>query len=496
MAPDDRDHTFEKALARHLRPDSTGDMTDDADAAHPGAEVLAAYHERLLAPEQMILWKGHIASCERCQQILAHLEATDEIMIEDTREEPRSQNVLPMLAAELAEPEHAPVPAASPARAADRWSRRFKMRSGANWRWLAPAGALAAGLLLWISFHEANAPSFQLARNQKMTTPAAGPAALPEAPPPAKKEAASTSTYATDAVTRPSTEPRSRVSRESEALRRDESALLDEKRSTARKADKPAAPSQKPSPPLSSVEADHGARSANVIAGAVNGGGGKAGDVTDEEMQLQKQAPASVSASNEFKNQRTDNLDGAANQLKSETLAKAKTASAAAAGQQASQTVAVESATQQPMPTGKDVTKLSAAQAQTERVANVRHMNASMAATIPAPGGAVLWSAGQAGIIRHSTDAGATWTVQTSGVVADLLAGSSPSDQVCWIVGRSGTILRTTDGGAHWQKIRAPVTDDFLAVFAVDAQQASISLAQATYQTKDGGKTWTKLLPE
>ena len=75
MAPDDRERNFDKALARHLRPHAPG----GADASHPDAELLAAYHERLLAPEQMISSKEHIAGCSRCQQILAQLEAKSRI---------------------------------------------------------------------------------------------------------------------------------------------------------------------------------------------------------------------------------------------------------------------------------------------------------------------------------------------------------------------------------------------------------------------------------
>jgi photosystem II stability/assembly factor-like uncharacterized protein len=86
--------------------------------------------------------------------------------------------------------------------------------------------------------------------------------------------------------------------------------------------------------------------------------------------------------------------------------------------------------------------------------------------------------------------------LQLSGVRTDLLGGSAPSEKVCWIVGGAGTILRTTDSGAHWQKLPAPVQDDIRAVFAVDAHSATVSLTNGSYQTTDGGATWTKLAPE
>jgi hypothetical protein len=116
--------------------------------------------------------------------------------------------------------------------------------------------------------------------------------------------------------------------------------------------------------------------------------------------------------------------------------------------------------------------------------------------TIAAPGGRVSWQVGQAGVIEFSSDAGKTWTLQSSGVTTDLLAGSAPSGRICWIVGRAGTILRTTDAGAHWQKIRPPVQDDIRTVVAEDARRATVSLADGSYQTTDGGATWNKLAPE
>jgi hypothetical protein len=53
MAPDDRDRTFEKALSRHLRPGAS-------QPACPDAEVLAAYHDQLLSPQQMLSIEQHI----------------------------------------------------------------------------------------------------------------------------------------------------------------------------------------------------------------------------------------------------------------------------------------------------------------------------------------------------------------------------------------------------------------------------------------------------
>jgi photosystem II stability/assembly factor-like uncharacterized protein len=63
-------------------------------------------------------------------------------------------------------------------------------------------------------------------------------------------------------------------------------------------------------------------------------------------------------------------------------------------------------------------------------------------------------------------------------------------------VGRDGTILLTTDKGKHWKKVTPPTEDDLRSVFAVNARQATVSLANGTFQTTDGGATWSKLPPE
>jgi len=78
MAPDERDRSFDKAVARHLRADSS--LQDSANSLSrsvgptgecPGPETLAAYHERSLFPEEMNSWKEHIVGCASCQTILS-----------------------------------------------------------------------------------------------------------------------------------------------------------------------------------------------------------------------------------------------------------------------------------------------------------------------------------------------------------------------------------------------------------------------------------------
>jgi len=152
MPAEDRDRLFEKALARHLR-------SDAAAADHsvcPDAERLAAYHERLLSLEEMSATKNHVVSCARCQEILAQLEAPQAANELGNREEPlvaggalsrRVEN-------EIAKETSAAVPVPSLAKKrAD--VAPFHVKKSSRLRWAAaPAGAIAAALLLWIGIRE------------------------------------------------------------------------------------------------------------------------------------------------------------------------------------------------------------------------------------------------------------------------------------------------------------------------------------------------------
>ena len=165
MPAEDRDRLFEKALARQLRAESGA-----GDSACPDAEVLSAYHERLLAADEMMSAKSHIVSCARCQEILAQLEMTQEV------QEPleREGNVIPA----------GTVPAL--VREAQPNSRKvaaFPGRKTNLLRWAAPAGAVAAGILIWAGlrdFRAAHTVTFsgaQIAENRNESPPTPGPPA-------------------------------------------------------------------------------------------------------------------------------------------------------------------------------------------------------------------------------------------------------------------------------------------------------------------------------
>jgi Photosynthesis system II assembly factor YCF48 len=126
MPHDDLDVKFEKALAGHLRGRS------EKTRSCMDAETLAAYQHGVLPEPELLQAKEHIVTCDRCQEILA-----------------LSTEPGPTVAVMPARPRHA-----------------------AQWRWLAPVGAIAAALVLWIATHNRNSvPAFDLAKNQSQSEP-------------------------------------------------------------------------------------------------------------------------------------------------------------------------------------------------------------------------------------------------------------------------------------------------------------------------------------
>jgi len=67
------------------------------------------------------------------------------------------------------------------------------------------------------------------------------------------------------------------------------------------------------------------------------------------------------------------------------------------------------------------------------------------AVLVSSPDHSVYWSLLSSGLIYRSNDR-KSWTPQSTGVQAELLAGTAPSGTVCWAVGRNGVILLTEDG--------------------------------------------------
>lgn len=472
MANDERDRKFEKALANQLRSGAARDSFA-SNIACPDAEVLAAYHERSLSQQELNNCKNHISGCARCQEILAQLEITDELPLAATAEfdeeilvsslaERGTSRALPMAAAPAQIRAAANAPSTSTPVKVMRPRRTY-------WRWAAPAGAIAAGLLVWVAVHEKSvdrlpkAPEVQVALNrQPITTPA---------PAPLEPPARSSSSPALADEKKKESAPRSQVS--SNSMHASGNFSSPQPNLSAKQA-----PAPPPEPPVLTADAtldNHSLEEGGVVG-----------------WQRQKAAPKPPSpAGNSVTSGRA--YAGAA-------LGRRATAASGSAAVHAPA----------PTPAGKpqqaaDDTSATASQAAeissaappqsvvTNKITGLQNLR-----RIYAPDSEAVWVIGPSGFVQRSEDGGRTWKAQKSGVTADLRAGSAPSPKICWLVGIAGVVLRTTDGGKNWEKLISPIDGDLGGVNASDALHATVSDAanKTSFATVDGGMTWTAVAGE
>ena len=464
MASDERDRIFDRALARHLRSGGSSQDTSSSPSRNPGRgnecpdpETLAVYHERSLLPEEMNSWKEHIVGCSNCQTILSHLQATDEIPLQTDEE----AKVLARaeIARDAAASSHSrpAVPAILP-----KQSRRARLLRGARWQWLAPAGALAASLLVWIALHEKqplappNLNQVQIAAKQAPPPPVSRPAH--ETSPPSNAGRVKPQSAANEFA---NVRPRSATG----------AAKTDSKQEHLAHA--------LPSRPL--IDKERELRKDGGHPGSV--------DLLRAQEQLDRDAKTAENARQE--NAEVQLQTQASNtQLQNQSNANAPKAPGPATlgHMEAKKMKAVSAAPAAPSSRPGVASGIASSYNDSLQVARAF----SNPAMISPPGSNVVWRVGRSGLIEFSKDAGASWSRQVSGVLVDLLTGSAPSDQVCWIVGRPGAILLTIDGGAHWKVLQSPLAEDLGGVRASDALHATIWNARSTksFQTSDGGLTW------
>ena len=484
MAPEERDRIFDKALARHLRSaapvgEAAGipGVSASQPSGCPDPETLAAYHERSLLPEQLNSLKEHIVGCANCQTVLAHLETTDEIPLQAAQEAQVISQTAATPIASASSKFQAPSPEARA-----RKPRRVLLLRGARWQWLAPAGAIAAGLLVWIALHE-NQPlplpslsdrESKMAKNQEPPAPIpSGAIRAPQSSAPAKPSVAltrppssvgeyavSNGRVASDAAkqspalsgaagTRPANALGDREFRARKDDARDESA---DQLTAANRADLDA----KNLPESLQKKEEAPAQAAKLQA---------------EIVQLQN-----AQTQNQINNYVSPKVSGPSPLNQADSSRKAKSTAAPAPAAPSPQPAEIGGALSSYTDTGSLIVARSISNA---------HLFSS-------PGSNAIWRVGRGGLIEFSKDGGSSWSPQTSGVRSDLLTGSAPSNQVCWIVGRAGAVLLTIDSGAHWKTVSSPLAEDLGGVRATDALHATIWNARSTksFETSDGGLTW------
>ncbi|HKW65608.1 MAG TPA: YCF48-related protein [Candidatus Acidoferrum sp.] len=433
----------------------------------PESDTLAAYHERSLLPEEMNSWKEHIAGCARCQAILAELEATDSIPVQPSERE----EVLPGVArATAAARESIPSqkgspltpPAKSPVKPI---SRRVR------WQWLAPAGALAAGLLIWVAWH-GNRP-LQI-KTPEVTTAKLEP---PVSPP---------SVAHNDRQSVPAEEV-ARASKDQGAVSETVPAEPAPEAKSLKQFEKPASRGRlSRSEPL--VDKEAGARADTAVDSLAAANRGQNQPAQDAKAAVAGAMSETVEVQAPTANGQLQNQQVQQNQLNQQEISGPNPSKHLEKTKKSkSESPPLEyraPAAPQPAPPSvmayRDGAALKTAAAFSLRL-------------ISTPDKKALWRVGHLGMIEFSSDGGASWSRQVSNVSAELTTGSAPSEKVCWIVGQAGTILLTTDAGSHWTVVHSPLDqEDLGGVRASDALHATIwNLANTKIlETSDGGVTW------
>ena len=500
MALDDRDRTFEKALARHLRyvapsSDETGSLASSALPC-PDPEILAAYHDGSLAPGERALWKQHVLGCERCQSVLEHLATPLEVPVDLQPDEVQSP------AHVVAAKEAVPAPAAAPVAISRQAARRT------YFSWLAPTGAVAAGLLAYAVLRPAKPiqgpqpAAVEVAENRQPQTPQQEPRAMKTAPsvPRSASNAKDKNAFV--------------VGGAAPATRSTDDNGLREKVELAKKAPQLSQPvpsagllydagklDRDAKPGTSAAQAEEKQRRLKEQVDAL--------DADLRKQGLAQQAPAppppsagqagylaenSVSSSLSTKAAGTPPAPPPPSPAKT---TETKPARGDAVSPAAAAPAAAPSNVRSPADAISASTESVEVSSQLQSTGRMRTALMQNPRVFASPGARILWRVGNAGSIERSTNKGKDWTPQVSGVLTDLFAGSAPSVNVSWIVGSGGTILLTTDGGEHWTKINSPAPGEIAGIRATDALHAYIWFAPdprsglaLSFETSDGGSTW------
>jgi hypothetical protein len=423
-------HDREKAMAGLLR------RTLGADAGSqdpcPGPDVLAAYYERSLAPDEMPVCEFHIARCPRCRAQLSLMARTD---------------------------------AQAPPAARHGWLL--------DWRLLVAATAALIVVTVWglhrpaLKFagdRPASAPLVAMSKgeqgvpSQRMQAP---PSAPPSEPAPAH-ESRSRKQLDVDKVSpqlqAPSLEApvatQKKLSRDlpEVASSAEDSLKLRSDRQTQLQQDT----AQQNTRQQNAAQPDQ----LNRLAAQ------NASETLDEKAA--PSAAAQLAAPPPAANVRTPAMNG--------MIAPGGSAGAAAISPQA----------KEPQPA-----TLSGATGAVSAGAFAQSAQQRSAETIiRTPDPKVLWRIAGGGFIERSENGGASWHGQLPEPNAQFSAGAAPTAKALWLVGENGMILLTKDA-SNWKMIPPPIPADFVSVDAKSGSSATVTAADGQkFSTSNSGKRW------
>jgi Putative zinc-finger len=454
-----KDLRREELLARRLaqalderRPSGANDC--------PDAEMIAAYAEQVLDPDESARCENHFAGCARCRTILRVLTASADTPLAAKEVAHLGEMVAGAGSVELTPPSSRP--------------QRPRL---IDWRlrWLVPALGLASALAVLLVLR----PSW------RATTPSNSELLVAQAP---KQEL----------PLPPSTSEAARVSRAASPVKEKQKEEKPSGKNSARSPDSAA--------PNSSVEAL--AKRRVEDAGKLDAispqadkkltedqGSGRVQPTPPLPAVPSAPPPAAQVAPQLQANVAPNAQAGRAPQPDSDASAIGGQKEREKQAVRAESEPAEQSGATPPRKQGAAESRLNEQKAQAFALARPVQKDAAM---LKAPAGTALWRGELGGKIERSLDDGKTWVPQASPSNEDWLGGAAVSDSVCWLIGRHGAIARTMDG-EHWQRVPSPpaaaapsgVLPDWVSVTAADGQSATITAADGRkFATADGGKTW------
>ena len=468
-----RNRRREEALARRV-----GDALDQLshrDAVEcPDAEMIAAYHEKSLQPDEIARCESHFAKCARCRKVLLVLAASVDAPLDQT---------------EVARLGKLVAAARSPLEATkqtDHHARLIRL----NWRtrWLAPALGIAAVLAIWFAMRPPRRANDQNPAGDLIAqAPTSEPAPSMEAQ--TKQQSGETTGN-----------PGKNTEADAEALKNmspDRIQSANPAADSLAKKNLDASSGTREIPP-GTIAAENGLRDkkkekADSVGGIGAGTGAPVGGAFSTSAPAARAAAPSPAAppspQAQAKTQAPNQSPSDAVQPRSTTQGVTVTSEAPSVettNGTLSGSLNESKAKDLPL-NGRNYQAMAKLDAQGEFPLQLK-----------TPSAKILWRAGKGGNIQRSSDSGSTWTSQASPLQEDWLAGATVSDTVCWIAGRNRAIARTTDG-SHWEKIAPPAMGadssgklpDWIGIVAVDANTATITSSDLhRFATRDAGKTW------
>lgn len=112
---------------------------------------------------------------------------------------------------------------------------------------------------------------------------------------------------------------------------------------------------------------------------------------------------------------------------------------------------------------------------------------------ISCPATNLCYAVGDSGTILKTTDGGASWLGQSSGVSTSLASIECPSPAICYALSSYGKLLRTSNGGASWSSQELSTKSSFyVAGLSCPSTQECYIVGNygLIVATADGGETW------